>query len=170
MNLSELKEMKILALAKLAKELNIEAPGALRKQELIFHILQAQKSDTPISADGVLECCPTASASCAPRLQLPARPRRHLRLALADPPLQPAHRRHVAGQIRPPKESERYFALLKVETSTARSRRSAHAEDPLRQPHAALPQQSASTSSTNPDEIDTRIIDMLCPSAKASAA
>ena len=58
MNLSELKEMKILALAKLARELNIEAPGALRKQELIFHILQAQKSDTPISADGVLEVLP----------------------------------------------------------------------------------------------------------------
>src|SRR5207248_9615765 len=58
MNLSELKEMKILALAKLAKELNIEAPGALRKQELIFHILQAQKSDTPINAEGVLEVLP----------------------------------------------------------------------------------------------------------------
>src|SRR5437588_12314739 len=58
MNLSELKEMKILALAKLAKELNIEAPGALRKQELIFHILQAQKGDTPIHAEGVLEVLP----------------------------------------------------------------------------------------------------------------
>jgi len=58
MNLSELKEMKILALAKLAKELNIEAPGALRKQELIFHILQAQKNDTPINAEGVLEVLP----------------------------------------------------------------------------------------------------------------
>src|SRR4051812_7368188 len=58
MNLSELKEMKILALAKLAKELSIEAPGALRKQELIFHILQAQKSDTPINAEGVLEVLP----------------------------------------------------------------------------------------------------------------
>ena len=58
MNLSELKEMKILALAKLARELNIEAPGALRKQELIFHILTAQKGDMPINAEGVLEVLP----------------------------------------------------------------------------------------------------------------
>ena len=54
MNLTELKEMKILQLAKLAKDLNIEAPGALRKQDLIFHILQAQKSDAPIEAEGAV--------------------------------------------------------------------------------------------------------------------
>src|SRR6059058_4659595 len=58
MNLTELKEMKILQLAKLAKDLNIEAPGALRKQDLIFHILQAQKSDAPIEAEGVIEVLP----------------------------------------------------------------------------------------------------------------
>jgi transcription termination factor Rho len=42
-------------------------------------------------------------------------PGRHLRLAQPDPPLRLEDRRHRPGQIRPPKENERYFALLRVE-------------------------------------------------------
>src|SRR6266849_5248572 len=116
MNLSELKEMKILALAKLAKELNIEAPGALRKQELIFHILQAQKSDTPINAEGVLEVLPdgfgflrSPDFSYLPGpddIYVSPSQIRRFDLQTGDT---------VSGQIRQPKDSERYFALLKVE-------------------------------------------------------
>src|SRR3989454_7742608 len=116
MNLSELKEMKILALAKLAKELNIEAPGALRKQELIFHILQAQKTDTLINAEGVLEVLPDGFGFLrSPDFSFMPGPDdiyvspsqiRRFNLRTGD---------MIKGQIRQPKDSERYFALLKVD-------------------------------------------------------
>jgi transcription termination factor Rho len=116
MNLSELKEMKILALAKLARELNIEAPGALRKQELIFHILQAQKGDIPIHAEGVLEVLPdgfgflrSPDFSFAPGpddIYVSPSQIRRFNLRTGD---------MIKGQIRQPKDSERYFALLKVD-------------------------------------------------------
>jgi len=117
MNLSELKEMKILALAKLARELNIEAPGALRKQELIFHILTAQKGDTPIHAEGVLEVLPdgfgflrSADFSFSPGpddIYVSPSQIRRFNLRTGD---------MMKGQIRQPKDSERYFALLKVDS------------------------------------------------------
>src|SRR5947207_2441108 len=116
MNLSELKEMKILALAKLAKELSIEAPGALRKQELIFHILQAQKSDILITAEGVLEVLPDGFGFLrSPDFSFMPGPDdiyvspsqiRRFNLRTGD---------MIKGQIRQPKDSERYFALLKVD-------------------------------------------------------
>src|SRR5471032_2861563 len=116
MNLSELKEMKILAIAKLARELNIEAPGALRKQELIFHILTAQKGDVPIQAEGVLEVLPdgfgflrSPDFSFAPGpddIYVSPSQIRRFNLRTGD---------MLKGQIRQPKDSERYFALLKVD-------------------------------------------------------
>src|SRR6266571_1461484 len=117
MNLSELKEMKILALAKLARELNIEAPGALRKQELIFHILQAQKGDTPIHAEGVLEVLPDGFGFLrSPDFSFMPGP--------DDVYVSPSQIRRfnlhtgdtVRGTVRQPKEGERYFALLKVDS------------------------------------------------------
>src|SRR5438067_296746 len=116
MNLSELKEMKILQLAKLAKDLNIEAPGALRKQDLIFHILQAQKSDTLIEAEGVLEVLPDGFGFLrSPDFSFTPGP--------DDIYVSPSQIRRfnlrtgdlVKGQIRQPKDSERYFTLLKVD-------------------------------------------------------
>src|SRR5437764_3099824 len=116
MNLSELKQMKVLALAKLAKELSIEAPGALRKQELIFHILQAQKSDILITAEGVLEVLPDGFGFLrSPDFSFMPGPDdiyvspsqiRRFNLRTGD---------MIKGQIRQPKDSERYFALLKVD-------------------------------------------------------
>jgi transcription termination factor Rho len=116
MNLNDLKEMKILQLAKLARDLNIEAPGALRKQELIFHILQAQKGDEPIEADGVLEVLPDGFGFLrSPDFSFMPGPDdiyvspsqiRRFNLRTGD---------MVKGQIRKPKETERYFALLQVD-------------------------------------------------------
>src|SRR5690242_6087775 len=117
MNLSELKEMKILALAKLARELNIEAPGALRKQELIFHILQAQKSDALITAEGVLEVLPDGFGFLrSPDFSFMPGPDdiyvspsqiRRFNLRTGD---------MIEGQIRQPKDTERYFALLTIQS------------------------------------------------------
>ena len=74
-----------------------------------------------------------------PRVLLPAGPRRHLRLALADPQVRPAHRRH---HQRPDPPAEGRRALLRAHQGGRRQLRAARpleGEDLLRQPHAALP-------------------------------
>ncbi len=68
------------------------------------------------SAPAPSRCCRTASASCAPAIRTTCRAGRHLHLADPDPPLRPADRRHRRGADPRPKDGERYFALLKVNT------------------------------------------------------
>ncbi len=117
MNLSELKHKKINELATLARDLNVEGASGLRKQELIFAILQAQvEKNGVIFGGGVLEILPDGFGFLrAPDYNYLPGPDdiyvspsqiRRFNLRTGDT---------VAGQIRPPKEGERYFALLKVE-------------------------------------------------------
>jgi transcription termination factor Rho len=118
MNLSELKHKKINELAALARDLNVEGAAGLRKQELIFAILQAQvEKNGMISGGGVLETLPDGFGFLrAPDYNYLPGPDdiyvspsqiRRFNLRTGDT---------IAGQIRPPKDGERYFALLKVET------------------------------------------------------
>jgi transcription termination factor Rho len=118
MNLTELKEKKIGELAGLAREFNIEGAAGLRKQELIFAILQAQTEKNGfIYGEGVLEILPDGFGflRCPDYNYLPGpddiyvSPSQIRRFSLRTGDT-------VSGQIRPPKEGERYFALLKVET------------------------------------------------------
>jgi len=116
-SISELKEKTIDDLAKVAKELNVEGASGLRKQDLIFAILQAQieKSGNVFGA-GVLEILPdgfgflrSPDYSYLPSPDdIYVSPSQIRRFNLRTGDL-------VSGQIRPPKEGERYFALLKVE-------------------------------------------------------
>ncbi len=118
MNIVELKAMKIEELAKLAKKMKIDgAGGGLTKQELIFLLLQAQiSSDGMIYGEGALEILPDGfgflrSPNCnylpgPDDIYVSPSQIRRFNLKTGDT---------VAGQIRQPKESERYFALLKVE-------------------------------------------------------
>jgi thiol-disulfide isomerase/thioredoxin len=80
----------------------VEMPGYRERRTQAgrdFSLLKRHaKSGEDISGDGVLEILPTVSASCVPRTLLSGRPRRHLRLAQPDPPLQPAYRRHHLRQ------------------------------------------------------------------------
>ncbi|UCF86729.1 MAG: transcription termination factor Rho [Nitrospiraceae bacterium] len=117
MNLTELKEKTIDELTKTAKDLNVEGARGLRKQDLIFAILQAQTERTGlIFGEGVLEILPDGFGFLrSPNYSyLPGpddiyvSPSQIRRFNLRTGDL-------VTGQIRPPKESERYFALLKVE-------------------------------------------------------
>lgn len=117
MNITELKEKTIEELTKMAKGLNVESPKGLRKQDLIFAILQAQTEKTGlIFGEGVLEILPDGfgflRSSDYSYLPSPddiyVSPSQIRRFNLRTGDL-------VTGQIRPPKESERYFALLKVE-------------------------------------------------------
>ena len=118
MNLSDLKHKKINDLAALARDLNVEGAAGLRKQELIFAILQAQvEKNGMISGGGVLEILPDGFGFLRAQdynylpgpddIYVSPSQIRRFNLRTGDT---------IYGQIRPPKEGERYFALLKVET------------------------------------------------------
>ena len=118
MNLKELKEKKISELTSLAKQYTIEGAASLRKQDLIFALLQAQSQQNGlIYGEGVLETLPDGFGFLrAPDYNyLPGpddiyiSPSQIRRFSLRKGDI-------VSGQIRPPKEGERYFALLKVES------------------------------------------------------
>ena len=116
LNLSDLKMQSMPELLALADSYGIENPSAMRKQELIFAILQACASQNgAIFGDGVLETLPDGFGFLRSPLcsympgpdDIYVSPSQIRRFALRKGDV-------VAGQIRPPKEGERYFALLKV--------------------------------------------------------
>jgi len=117
MEIAELKGMSISELTKLAKELNVNGISGLKKQDLIFKILQAKtEKEGLIFGEGVLEILPDGFGFLrSPDYNYLPGPDdiyvspsqiRRFSLRTGDT---------VSGQIRPPKEGERYFALLKVE-------------------------------------------------------
>src|ERR1041384_1042376 len=116
-SLAELKEKNITDLAKIAKELNVPGASGMRKQELIFQILRAQTEKSGlIFSEGVLECLPDGFGFLrAPEYNYLPGP--------DDIYVSPSQIRKfdlrtgdtVSGQVRPPKDGERYFALIKVE-------------------------------------------------------
>ncbi len=117
LDIRALKEMTISKLTGIAKELGIEGASGARKQELIFQILQAQTEQSGlIFAEGVLECLPDGFGFLrAPEYNYLPGP--------DDIYVSPSQIRRfdlrtgdtVSGQVRQPKEGERYFALIKVE-------------------------------------------------------
>jgi len=117
MNLVELKKMRISELTDMAKKFGIDGASGMPKQELIFSLLQANSERKgPIYGEGVLEILPDGFGFLrAPDSNYLPGP--------DDIYISPSQIRRfnsrtgdtIAGQIRPPKDSERYFALLKVE-------------------------------------------------------
>jgi transcription termination factor Rho len=117
LDIGKLKEMNITALTQVAKDLAVVGATGLRKQELIFKILQAQtEKNGLIFSEGVLECLPDGFGFLrAPDYNYLPGP--------DDIYVSPSQIRKfdlrtgdtISGQIRPPKEGERYFALIKVE-------------------------------------------------------
>jgi transcription termination factor Rho len=118
LNLVELKKKDISALIKIAREYEIENANSMRVQDLIFELLQAQtKQNGSIYASGVLETLPDGFGFLrAPDYNYLPGPDdiyvspsqiRRFNLRTGDT---------ISGLIRPPKESERYYALLKVES------------------------------------------------------
>ncbi len=119
LNLKSLKSKKIGELAEIARNFNVEGASSLRKQDLIFSILQAQAEQSGfIYGEGVLEILsdgfgflrsPDYNYLPGPDdIYVSPSQIRRFNLRTGDV---------VAGQIRPPKEGERYFALLKVEAT-----------------------------------------------------
>ena len=167
LNLSSLKRKKISELALIGKNFSIDGAANMRRQELIFAILQAQTEKNGfICGEGVLETLPDGFGFLrAPDYNyLPGpddiyvSPSQIRRFGLRTGDI-------ISGQIRPPKEGERYFALLKVE--------SINYEDPDKArekilfdnliplyPEVRLQLEHA------PDEYTTRITDLLTPIGK----
>ncbi len=117
MDLIELKKLKISELTNMAKEFNIEGASGMRRQDLIFSLLQAHSERNGlIYGQGVLETLPDGfgflrapDANYLPGpddIYISPSQIRRFNLRTGDT---------IAGQIRPPKDTERYFALLKVE-------------------------------------------------------
>ena len=117
LDLVELKDKSIIDLNNIAKEMGVQNAAGFRKQELIFKILQTQAEKSGlIFSEGVLECLPDGFGFLrAPEYNYLPGP--------DDVYVSPSQIRRfdlrtgdtVSGQIRPPKEGERYFALIKVD-------------------------------------------------------
>jgi transcription termination factor Rho len=167
MDLVQLKEQNIKGLIQMAKEYGVEGFSTMRKQELIFALLQAQaEQDGLIYGEGVLETLPDGfgflraqSYNYLPGpddIYVSPSQIRRFGLRTGDT---------VSGQIRPPKEGERYFALLKVEA--------VNYEDPedtrdkiLFDNLVPLYPEEKVRLETEPDSYSNRVMDMLTPLGK----
>ncbi len=164
MNIVELKNKKIKELTKMAKGFEIEGAAGMRKQDLIFALLQAQiEKEGLIYGEGTLEILPDGFGFLrAPNYNYLPGPDdiyvspsqiRRFNLRTGDT---------VSGQIRQPKETERYFALLKVEA--------VNYEDPevtrekiLFDNLTPLYPDRKTILETDPKNFSTRIMDLMTP-------
>jgi transcription termination factor Rho len=164
MNVVDLKDKKISELTQMAKKFNIEGAAGMRKQELIFALLQAQlEKDGLIYGEGVLEILPDGFGFLrAPDYNYLPGPDdiyvspsqiRRFNLRTGDT---------VAGQIRQPKESERYFALLKVEAVNYEDPEIARDKILFDNLTPLYPERKMKLE-TSEDNYSTRIMDLLTP-------
>ncbi|KAA3619290.1 MAG: transcription termination factor Rho [Calditrichaeota bacterium] len=164
MEIAELKSLKIAELSKLAQELRVPGATGLKKQDLIFKILEEQtKKEGLIFADGVLEVLPDGYGFLrSPDYNyLPGpddiyvSPSQIKRFGLRTGDT-------VSGQIRPPKENERFFALLKVEAVNFENPDAAKSKILFDNLTPLYPDKRIKLE-TEPSDYSTRIMDMLTP-------
>ncbi len=171
LNLATLKDMSISELTGIAKELEIEGATGMRKQELIFKLLAAQteKSGLIFSA-GVLETLPDGFGFLrAPEYNYLPGP--------DDIYVSPSQIRKfdlrtgdtVSGQIRPPKEGERYFALIKVEAINFEAPEHSREKVFFDNLTPLYPEEQL-TMETTPDFVAARVIDLVTPIGKGQRA
>ncbi len=166
-SLAELKEKNITDLAKIAKELNIPGASGMRKQELIFEILRAQtEKNGLIFSEGVLECLPDGFGFLrAPEYNYLPGP--------DDIYVSPSQIRKfdlrtgdtVSGQVRPPKDGERYFALIKVEAVNFEDPEVARSKIFFDNLTPLYPQGRIKLETTK-ENLTGRVLDLLCPIGK----
>ena len=167
MEIAELKGKSISELTKLAKELNVNGISGLKKQDLIFKILQAKtEKEGLIFGEGVLEILPDGFGFLrSPDYNYLPGPDdiyvspsqiRRFNLRTGDT---------VSGQIRPPKEGERYFALLKVEAVNFGNPEDTKDKTLFDNLTPIYPNERFILE-TKPQEVSTRIMDLLTPIGK----
>ena len=167
MDIVELKSKTVSELLKLAEELDIPGCAGLRKQDLIFKILEARtEKNGLIFAEGVLEILPEGYGFLrSPDYNYLPGP--------DDIYVSPSQIKRfdlrkgdtISGQVRPPKDSERYFALLKIEA--------VNFENPEVAKHKVIfdnltplyPEKRINLE-TNSDEVSMRIMNLVCPVGK----
>ena len=168
MNLKELKEKKINELTNLAKKYNIESATSMRKQDLIFALLQSQSEQNGmIYGEGVLETLPDGFGFLrAPDYNYLPGP--------DDIYVSPSQIRRfnlrtgdiVSGQIRPPKEGERYFALLKVEKVNYEDPEVAREKILFDNLTPLYPQEKLNLELAPNSDIGMRVMDLFTPIGK----
>jgi transcription termination factor Rho len=167
LQMTELKTKKPHELADLAASMGVENAAGMRKQEVIFHLLQATASgEYAVFADGVLECLPDGYGFLrSPDYNyLPGpddiyvSPSQIRRFGLRTGDV-------ISGQIRPPKDNERYFALLKVDMINYQSPEQSR-ERVLFDNLTPLYPKERLLLDSDPKNFSCRIIDMIAPIGK----
>jgi transcription termination factor Rho len=167
LDIKNLKDMKIGELNKLAKELNANGTSGLKKQDLIFKILQAQaEKEGLMFGEGVLEILSEGFGflrspnynylPCPDDIYISPSQIRKFELRTGDT---------VSGQIRPPKEGEKYFALLKVEAVNFENPEEVK-EKVLFDNLTPVYPRAPFNMETKPDELSMRIMGLLTPIGK----
>ncbi len=167
MNLAELTERTISELITIARSVGLVGASALRKQDLIFKILEAQaEKNGLIFAEGVLEVLPDGFGFLrAPNYNYLPGP--------DDIYVSPSQIRRfdlrtgdtVSGQVRPPKEGERYFALLKVEAVNFENPEAIKDKTLFDNLTPLFPNERIGLETTG-DEINMRVMDLITPIGK----
>jgi transcription termination factor Rho len=167
MDLSHLKEMNIQGLTAMARELGVEGAAGMKKHDLIFKILQSQtEKNGLLFAEGVLECLPDGYGFLrAPESNYLPGP--------DDIYVSPSQIRKfdlrtgdtVSGQVRPPKEGERYFALIKVEAINFEPPDGAKDKVLFDNLTPLYPSQRIKLETTQ-DNLMARVLDMMTPIGK----
>ncbi len=167
MDISELKSKKIVELNDIAKELNIAGYSDFRKQELIFKILEAQTAKDGLTfSKGVLEVLPDGygflRSSDYNYLPSPddiyVSPSQIKKFSLRTGDF-------VSGQVRPPKEGERFFALLRVEAVNGLAPEHIRERTLFDNLVPVYPTKRMHLESA-PGEYSVRVVDMLAPIGK----
>ncbi len=168
-NIAQLQAMAMSELNTMAKEMGIENFGTMRKHEIIFQILQKNaEMEGVLFSEGVLEILPEGFGFLRSRsfnyLPCPediyVSPSQIRRFDLQTGNL-------ITGQIRPPKDKERFFALLKVEAVDTEDPDIAKDKTHFDNLTPLFPEKRFLLE-TNPEELSTRVLDLVCPIGKGS--
>src|SRR5437773_6522762 len=166
-NLSDLKEMSISALTQIAKTMDVPGATGMRKQELIFKVLAAQTEKSGlIFSEGVLETLPDGFGFLrAPEYNYLPGP--------DDIYVSPSQIRKfdlktgdtISGQVRPPHEGEKYFALVKIEAVNFESPDEARNKILFDNLTPLYPQERVKLETTR-ENVSARVMDLLTPLGK----
>ncbi len=172
LDLAELKDKSISELTQIAKEMGVEGASGMRKQEVIFKVLAAQTEKSGlIFSEGVLETLPDGFGFLrAPEYNYLPGP--------DDIYVSPSQIRKfdlrtgdtVSGQIRPPKEGERYFALIKVEAINFEQPEHSREKVFFDNLTPLYPDEQLTMEVPSPDNVSARVIDLVTPIGKGQRA
>ena len=171
MHIEDIKRLPISELSNLAKKLDVPGANAMRRQDLIFAILQTQaEQNGVISGSGVLEILPdgfgflrAVDYNYLPSpddIYISPSQIRRFNLKTGDT---------ISGEVRPPKEGEKYFALLKVDTVNFESPEQARDKILFDNLTPLYPQEKLNLE-YDPENFSTRTMDLFAPIGKGQRA